>query len=473
MRGDLAPRLADRARLKKDEATGRWVLLFPEGLMNLNDSAGAILRLCDGRNLLGDIVENLSKEFHAPIDLLAGDVENVLRKMESKGLVQWGEPQENPVSLHSASVGQASEMAGKAAGEYRPLGLLAELTYRCPLHCPYCSNPVWDKSQPGGEELSAEKWKEVLTQARGLGVLHALFSGGEPLQRPDLEELVSHAHGLDFYTNLITSGLGLAAPRAKALKAAGLDSVQLSFQAEEQGLADEIAGTKAHAKKLEAAKVVRDLGLPLTVNIVLHRDNIGQLESLIALAESLGAHRLELANTQYYGWAFRNRSRLLPTREQVLESSRAATRARERLKGKMEILYVIPDYFYERPKPCMNGWGRRYITVNPYGKVLPCPTAYSIGSLKLENVREKGLDWIWNESESFNRFRGTEWMPEPCSSCDLKEVDYGGCRCQAALLTGNPAATDPACGLSPDRPKLEAALAASSGTDSWDYRQNP
>ncbi len=473
MRGDLAPRLADRARLKKDETTGHWVLLFPEGLMNLNESAAAILRLCDGRNVLGEILQKLSQEFKAPVDFLAADVETTLQKMESKGLVQWGEPFENPIHSEITSAGQASGMAGKAPGEYRPLGLLAELTYRCPLHCPYCSNPVWDKSQPGGEELPAGKWKEVLTQARSLGVLHALFSGGEPLQRADLEELVSHAHGLGFYTNLITSGLGLSASRAKALKEAGLDSVQLSFQADEQGSADEIAGTKAHAKKLETAELVRALGLPITVNIVLHRDNIGRLEKLIALAESLGAHRLELANTQYYGWAFRNRSRLLPTREQVLESSGMAARARERLKGKMEILYVIPDYFYDRPKPCMNGWGRRYITVNPYGKVLPCPTAYSIGSLKLENVKEKNLDWIWNESESFNRFRGTAWMPEPCSSCDLKEVDFGGCRCQAALLAGNPAATDPACGLSPDRPKLEAALSASGSTNPWDYRQNP
>ncbi len=258
------------------------------------------------------------------------------------------------------------------------------------------------------------------------------------------------------------------------MKEAGLDSVQLSFQAEEESLADEIAGTRAHSRKLETARMVRSLGLPLTVNIVLHRANIGRLEALIALAERLGAHRLELANTQYYGWAFRNRAKLLPTREQVLASSRVAEKARARLRGKMEVLYVIPDYFYDRPKPCMNGWGRRYITVNPFGQVLPCPTAYSIGSLKLENVGEKSLEWIWKESESFNRFRGTQWMPEPCASCDLKEVDFGGCRCQAALLTGDATVTDPACGLSPFRPKLEEALAESAlSTAVWDYRQNP
>ncbi len=313
-----------------------------------------------------------------------------------------------------------------------------------------------------------------MNQARDLGVLHVFFSGGEPLQRHDLEELVVHAHGLGLYTNLITSGMGLSETRAKSLRNAGLDSVQLSFQADEESLADEIAGTHAHSKNWKPPRLVRSLGLPLTVNIVLHRANIDRLEALIDLAEQMGAHRLEVANTQYYGWAFRNRSKLLPTRKQVLASSLVAEKARARLKGKMEVLYVIPDYFYDRPKPCMNGWGRRYITVNPWGEVLPCPTAYSIGSLKLENVGEKSLSWIWKDSESFNRFRGTQWMPEPCASCDLKEVDFGGCRCQAALLTGNPTVTDPACGLSPYRPRLEEALAeVSLSTTSWDYRQNP
>ncbi len=472
MEPNLAPRLAARTRLQKDPATDKWVLLFPEGLLQLNESAGAILRYCDGQRVLGEILLKLSEDFKTPGDFLAGDVEATLKQLEAKGLVEWGAPSEKP-SLVSNSQ-EPSIAVKKSSSEFRPLGLLAELTYRCPLHCPYCSNPVWDKTKPHGVELTTEKWKEVLGQAKELGVLHALFSGGEPLQRPDLEELVSHAHQLGLYTNLITSGLGLTPRRAEALKQAGLDSVQLSFQAEEESLADEIAGTKAHAKKLEVAQIVRSLGFPLTVNIVLHRDNISRLEKLIALAETLGAHRLELANTQYYGWAFKNRSRLLPTREQVLASSKVAEAARARLRGKMEILYIIPDYFYDRPKPCMNGWGQRYITVNPSGQILPCPTAYSIPSLKLENVKNKGLDWIWCQSESFNKFRGTEWLPEPCSSCDLKEVDFGGCRCQAFLLTGDATVTDPACGLSPDRPKLEKALADSSGvTGAWDYRQNP
>ena len=474
MNDSLAPRLASRAKLRKDPATGGWVLLFPEGLMNLNESAAAILRLCDGQIPMPGILERLSRNFKTPVPLLEKDVREALDQFQSKGLLEWADP--SSASLENNWPQENNPLPSPASGllAFRPLGLLAELTYRCPLHCPYCSNPVWDKASPQGAELTAGKWKEVLSQARGLGVLHALFSGGEPLQRMDLEDLVAHAHGLGLYTNLITSGLGLSAKRVEALKQAGLDSVQLSFQAEEEKLADEIAGTKAHAKKLEVAGLVRSSGLPLTVNIVLHRSNIDRLEALIALAGEMGAHRLELANTQYYGWAFRNRAKLLPTREQVMAASKKAGEARARLKGKMEILYVVPDYFYDRPKPCMNGWGRRYITVNPSGQVLPCPTAYSIKSLKLENVKDKALDWIWKESDSFNRFRGTEWMPEPCASCDLKEVDFGGCRCQAELLAGDPTVTDPACGLSPYRSKLEEALTEVLTTPGpWDYRQNP
>ena len=470
---DLAPCLVDRTRLQKDPATGKWLLLFPEGLMNLNETAAAILGLCDGKTPLAGILEKLSKDFKTPVPLLEKDVHTALEHFHSKGLVEWVDPSSQ--TSNRKKVPQEMDLSDLPGDSfpYRPLGLLAELTYRCPLHCPYCSNPL---AEGGGKvgELTTEKWKEVLTEASGLGVLHAFFSGGEPLQRPDLEELVAHAHGLGLYTNLITSGLGFTEKRGQALNDAGLDSVQLSFQAEEEKLADEIAGTQAHSRKLEVARLVHSLGLPLTVNIVIHRANIDRLEALIALAEGLGAHRLELANTQYYGWAMKNRANLLPTRDQVIASSRIAEKARARLKGKMEILYVIPDYFYDRPKPCMNGWGRRYITVNPTGQVLPCPTAYSISSLKLENVREKSLGWIWKDSDSFNKFRGTDWMPEPCSSCDLKEVDFGGCRCQAFLLTGDPTVTDPACGLSPQHHLIEKVVnAVPVPAGAWDYRQNP
>jgi pyrroloquinoline quinone biosynthesis protein E len=343
----------------------------------------------------------------------------------------------------------------------RPFGLLAELTYRCPLHCPYCSNPTDYPST--GDELTTEEWKRVLGEAGQLGVLHALFSGGEPLVRTDLPDLVAAASAAGLYTNLITSALGLTRARAERLKDAGLDSVQISFQADEAALADEIARTAAHAKKRAAACMVRELGLPLTVNVVLHASNIERIAAIIRMAEELGAHRLELANTQFYGWAFKNKECLLPTRLQLEEANRQATAAQVRLRGRMEVLWVLPDYFSDRPKPCMNGWGRRYLTVNPVGDVLPCPTAGAIRSLRFDNVRCHSLRWIWIESEAFNRFRGTAWMPEPCRSCALRDIDFGGCRCQAALLTGDAGNTDPACSLSPHRQALTQVLERASG----------
>jgi PqqA peptide cyclase len=359
----------------------------------------------------------------------------------------------------------------------RPYLLLAELTYRCPLHCPYCSNPVVSS---GKSELGAEIWERVLDEAAELGALHVGFSGGEPLQRPELERLVGRAREAGLYSNLITSAIGLSRRRAEALKAAGLDSVQISFQADEPALADLIAGTQAHAHKLAAARMVLDLGFPLTVNTVLHRANIGRLERIIALAEGLGADRLELANTQYYGWAFRNRAQLLPTRAQIDQALQVTAAARERLGEKLEILFVVPDYYSDRPKPCMNGWGQRFITVNPQGDVLPCPTAGEIRGLRFNNVRDHSLRWIWEQSEAFNRFRGTDWMPEPCRSCELREIDFGGCRCQAALITGEASATDPACELSPYREKLtrfvetvQSAGSAETGLADLAFRQNP
>lgn len=334
---------------------------------------------------------------------------------------------------------------------YRPYLLLAEITHQCPLHCPYCSNPL---ALARGPELTTADWQRVLREAAALGVLHAGFSGGEPLLRPDLVELVAAARAAGLYSNLITSAVGLSRAKAEALKNAGLDTVQISFQSDQALLGDQIAGTRAHQTKLTAARLVRELGMSLTVNVVLHRANIGRLEQIIALAEELEAERLELANTQYYGWAFQNRAALLPHREQIQQALRVSHAAKERLAGRLEILFVAPDYYGERPKPCMNGWGRRFLTVNPVGEVLPCPTAGGIPGLRFDNVRERSLEWIWENSQAFNRFRGAEWMPEPCRTCEFREVDFGGCRCQAALLTGNPAATDPACSLSPYREKL-------------------
>jgi pyrroloquinoline quinone biosynthesis protein E len=356
----------------------------------------------------------------------------------------------------------------------RPYAMLAELTYRCPLHCPYCSNPL-RSAKPG--ELKTEQWERVIREAMMLGVLQIGFSGGEPLQRIDLEALVLAAREIGLYTNLITSGIGLTERRAKRFAESGLDNIQLSFQAAEGELADSIAGVRnAHEQKLRAVRLIHELGVALSLNVVLHRFNIDQLGQIIDFAERLGATRLELANTQYYGWAFRNRSLLIPTRDQVEAAAQIALAARRRLRGVMEILYILPDYFTGRPKPCMNGWGRRYITVNPSGSVLPCPTAWEIPGLAFDNIREKSLAWIWKESESFNRFRGTEWMLEPCRSCPQREVDFGGCRCQAALLAGNPARTDPACEFSPDHWLVDEAVRRDSDHSAVVdllFRQNP
>jgi pyrroloquinoline quinone biosynthesis protein E len=347
----------------------------------------------------------------------------------------------------------------------RPYSLLAEITHRCPLHCPYCSNPT--RLASPADELDTVEWQRVLGEAAELGALHVGFSGGEPLQRPDLAKLVTSARAAGLYSNLVTSALGLTRQRAEELKRAGLDSVQISFQSDQESLADHIAGTSAHGRKLAAARMVRELGFPLTVNVVLHRANIERLPQLIALAEELGAERLELANAQYYGWAFANRALLLPTRAQVETATQLARSAKERLLGKMEILFVVPDYYSERPKPCMHGWGNRHITVNPAGDVLPCPTAGEIKGLCFDNVRAHPLAWIWTESDAFNRFRGTAWMPQPCRSCNFREVDFGGCRCQAALLTGDAGVTDPACSLSPYRQKLTEFVASIQGANAW------
>jgi len=355
----------------------------------------------------------------------------------------------------------------------RPYALLAELTYRCPLHCPYCSNPV---QYPAGQELPTEDWQRVFGEAAALGVLHLGLSGGEPLGRKDLPELVAAARQAGLYTNLITSGLGLNEARARELHQAGLDSVQLSFQADVPDLADTIAGIAAHELKLEAVRNLRAAGLPLSLNVVLHRANIGRLAEIIGLAESLGAERLELANVQYYGWGKLNQNQLLPTRAQADAAVAVAREAKERLVRKMEVVYVLPDYYEDRPKPCMQGWGRRYLTVNPVGQVLPCPNAGSIPGMIFENVREQSLADIWNESASFNRFRGTEWMPLPCRECPQREIDFGGCRCQAALLLGDPGATDPVCTLTPARQVIDQILEEVNGHEpdlAWKFRQNP
>jgi len=334
------------------------------------------------------------------------------------------------------------------AGLDPPLALVAELTHRCPLHCLYCSNPL--NLVPQEAELNTEAWLRVFREAATLGILQLLLSGGEPLARKDLVALVAGAVKVGLYPVLITSGVGLDRKRLRALKEAGLAAVQLSFQALEPGLARRLAGGEFLDHKLQAARWVREEGLPLTLNVVLHRLNLHEIETYLDLARDLGAIAIELANTQYYGWAWLNRAHLLPEKKS-LEAAYAKVQAwRARNPGVMEVVWVVPDFYAEYPKPCMGGWGATHLVVSPDGRALPCPAALLL-PLDFPKVTEVSLEEIWYYSEAFNLFRGTGWMQEPCRSCPRKEIDFGGCRCQAYMVTGDLTATDPVCRFSPWR----------------------
>ena len=329
-----------------------------------------------------------------------------------------------------------------------PVGLLAELTHRCPLQCPYCSNPL--ELERVNTELSTEDWCRVMREAGELGVLQVHLSGGEPTARKDLEEIVKAAVDAGLYTNLITAGVLLNKERLQGLADIGLDHVQLSIQDVDAENADRIAAYKGGAaKKHQVAGWVKDLGLALTINAPLHRQNIAGLPKIIDYAVEVGAGRLEVAHIQYYAWALKNRAALMPTEEEFLDTARYVKAAQERLKGILVIDFVVPDYYAKYPKPCMGGWGRGIMNVTPSGRVLPCHAAESLPGLAFDDVKDKGLREIWLEGEAFNLYRGTDWMKEPCKSCPRKEIDFGGCRCQALALTGDAANTDPACSLSP------------------------
>ncbi len=329
----------------------------------------------------------------------------------------------------------------------KPLWLLAELTYKCPLQCPYCSNPVDYIERKN--ELSTEEWLKVFREARRMGATQLGLSGGEPLLRRDLEELIREARGLGYYTNLITSGIGMDETRVKAFREAGLDHIQISFQASDEELNNFIAGTDSFRHKLEMARAVKRHGYPMVLCFVLHRENEDQVEQILELAITLEADYVELATTQYYGWAFVNRDRLMPTRAQLERAERIAHAYQEKLKGKMKIYYVVPDYFEKRPKACMNGWGAVFLTIAADGTALPCHAARQLPGLSFPNVREHSIEWIWNDSPDFNMFRGFDWMNEPCRSCPERFKDFGGCRCQAYMLTGDARNADPVCELSP------------------------
>jgi len=357
--------------------------------------------------------------------------------------------------------------------KYQPRALIAEVTHRCPLHCVYCSNPL--EMQKRSEELSTEDWTSVFRQAGDMGILQLHLTGGEPLARRDTAELVQAGRTAGLYINLITSGVGLDEARLDALVAAGLDHIQLSFQDTEEATANEFAGTRSHAVKLRVAEMIRQRRIGFTVNMVVHRRNLDRLEHMIAFAEATGAQRLEIANVQYYGWALRNRDALLPTREQLDRSVPILDAAQQRLQGKLRIEYVLPDYYAKYPKPCMNGWGHQQLLIDPAGRVMPCHAAPVIPGLEFANVRERPLRWIWDESPAFNRFRDETWMPEPCRTCDRRARDFGGCRCQAFLLTGDASATDPVCTLAPAHGVIDDILARvnGDGTPQWVYRIDP
>jgi pyrroloquinoline quinone biosynthesis protein E len=345
-----------------------------------------------------------------------------------------------------------------------PYALLAELTHRCPLRCAYCSNPV--ALSPARDELDTDTWRRVLAEAGDLGVVQVHLSGGEPLVRTDLAAIVAAARAHDLYSNLITSGIGLTADRALELADAGLNSVQVSVQAHDDVLGTRIAGTGRLEDKRAAAAAVLDAGLPLSMNVVLHRDNLDHLAEVIELCRRWGAVRLELANVQYYGWALLNASSLLPTRAQLERAAGVYHDLKSRLAGEMELLWIVPDWFADRPKPCMGGWAARSLTVAPDGTALPCPTAGVITSLDFPDVRTASLASVWHDSDAFRRYRGTDWLPEPCHSCDRRTVDFGGCRCQAFALVGDAGVTDPVCTLSPDRPVVDRLLASARAAGS-------
>lgn len=348
-------------------------------------------------------------------------------------------------------------MAGsKTVPITNPRWLLAELTYRCPLQCPYCSNPL--NFAEHLDELGTEEWLRVLSEARAMGAVQLGFSGGEPLTRPDLPILVRHARQLGYYSNLITSGYGMLEEKIVELREAGLDHIQVSIQSPEKTLNDQLAGTESFEAKKQVARLVKKHGYPMVLCVVIHRQNIHQMHDILEMAIELEADYLELANTQYYGWAHLNREQLLPTREQFRQAEAIAQQYKKTLQGRMKIYYVVPDYYEDRPKACMNGWGTTFLTIAPDGMALPCHAARELPGLNCPNVKDMSISDIWLHSDAFNRFRGDEWMQEPCRSCPEKTKDFGGCRCQAYLMTGDMTKTDPVCALSPDRHRIDRII---------------
>lgn len=453
----MKPRLSSKARVRPDPRDGRAVLLSPERGMRLSETAAAIVALCDGSHELDAIVAELATRYRADRSRIETDVRALLDELHARALVEGYEPR------------GGGSPSGDTSSSTSPYTLVAELTHRCPLACPYCSNPL--KLVSGSDELSIEEWTRVIDEAVGMGVMQMHLTGGEPLARADLEAIAAHARSRDVYVNLITSGVPLDRARFDRL-VPSLDAVQLSVQDAVASSSDDIAGFSSFDAKMRVAGWVKDARLPLTLNVVLHRANLDRVAAIVEMAERLGADRLELANVQLVSWALENAASLLPTRAQIDRARAVAHEARERLAGRMEVVLVLPDWHADRPRACMDGWGNRFVVVAPDGAVLPCHAARSL-PLSFETVRTQPLARAWAESPAMQAFRGEGWMPDPCRSCDRRTVDHGGCRCQAFALTGDARATDPACSLAPlHTVVLEARRRAEEPGDRrrWVYR---
>jgi PqqA peptide cyclase len=438
------------ARLHEDRARGRFVILAPERAYQLDAVGVAVLRLCDGARSVAEIVRELALAYSAPVEVIGRDVVKMLQGLADKRLLRDGADAFRPPPL-SENARQYPPFAGG------PAGLLAELTHRCPLQCPYCSNPI--ELERANSEMDAESWGRVFRDAAAAGVLQLHLSGGEPTARRDLPEILTRAVEAGLYTNLITAGVLLTKERLARLAEIGLDHVQLSIQDVDPESADRISGYRGgFSAKRDVARWTRELGLGLTINAPIHCHNIARLPEIIAFAEACGAQRLEVAHVQYYAWAQKNRAALIPTREAFLETIDVVEAARARLEGIMTFDFVIHDPYAKFPKACMGGWARSIIAVTPSGVALPCQPAPTLPGLTFDNVRDRPFAEIWREGQAFQAFRGEDWMKEPCRTCDRRKVDFGGCRCQAFAVTGDPASTDPACHLSEHHERF-AALA--------------
>jgi PqqA peptide cyclase len=463
------PTLVRGVRLHLDWARGRHVLLAPERVIGLDLMAFEVLSRCDGSRSVSAIADELAARYSGDPTAILSDVRGVLQKLSDIRYIVAGGRSDH---LALSATRHSSPAVSTGLSEGLPIAVLAELTHRCPLQCPYCSNPV-DLER---NELATGEWARVIGEVADMGVLQIHFSGGEPLVRKDLVALIAHAAARHLYTNLITSGVLLDRERLELLAMAGLDHVQISFQGVRPERADRFANYEgAHRKKVAAARLVRELDLPLTLNAVVHRQNLGELPDIIAMAVELDAARLEVAHVQYQGWALKNRASLIPTETQFNEAAEVVERAKERLRGILVVDHVIPDYYAVRPKNCMGGWGSQFLNITPSGTVLPCHAAQTIPGLAFETVRDHSLDWIWRQSSAMRKFRGLGWMTELCKSCAFREIDHGGCRCQAFALTGDAVNADPTCDKSSFHESVVALARreANAGNDQFSYRKFP